>query len=110
MDSTGGRDLRRTGTREFTGPFVSRSDPFLPGPDEFRTGLECHQTCPGGYIVILRTVHYFITVNYCPVCKREYKETGGHETRNCPVCGSMLVQISENNMDQVRQDKAHKKI
>jgi rRNA maturation endonuclease Nob1 len=49
------------------------------------------------------------TMNYCPVCKREYKETGVKQTRRCPVCGSTLVKISDDTMNQVRQKNIRKK-
>jgi len=48
-------------------------------------------------------------VNYCPVCKREYKEMSGGETRHCPVCGSRLIQISDEAIMQVRQESARKR-
>jgi rRNA maturation endonuclease Nob1 len=48
-------------------------------------------------------------MNYCPVCKREYKETGVKPTRHCPICGSTLVQISDDTMDLVREKNIRKK-
>jgi DNA-directed RNA polymerase subunit RPC12/RpoP len=36
-----------------------------------------------------------ISVKYCPVCKREYKEMSKNQTLHCPVCGSTLIQISD---------------
>jgi rRNA maturation endonuclease Nob1 len=48
-------------------------------------------------------------VNYCPVCKREYKEMHGRKTGHCPVCGSTLVQISDDKMDQMHQKNIRKK-
>jgi len=48
-------------------------------------------------------------MNYCPVCKREYKQMSVHQTRRCPTCGSMLVQISDDTMDQVREKNIRKK-
>jgi rRNA maturation endonuclease Nob1 len=44
-------------------------------------------------------------VNFCPVCKREYREMGTVQTRHCPVCGSALVQISENELNQERHTR-----
>jgi len=43
-------------------------------------------------------------VNYCPVCKREYKDMGGNQTGLCPVCGSTLVQLPDDAMDKVRRE------
>jgi rRNA maturation endonuclease Nob1 len=48
-------------------------------------------------------------MNYCPVCKREYKQMSVDQTRRCPICGSTLVQISDVEMDQVRQKNIRKK-
>jgi len=48
-------------------------------------------------------------VNYCPVCKREYRESGAHRTGLCPVCGSTLELISEHEIDKVRKKNAEKK-
>jgi rRNA maturation endonuclease Nob1 len=48
-------------------------------------------------------------MNYCPVCKREYKEMGGNKTLQCPVCGSTLVWISDDEMERVRRNNAGKK-
>jgi rRNA maturation endonuclease Nob1 len=48
-------------------------------------------------------------MNYCPLCKREYKEMGVKQTRHCPVCGSMLVKVSDDIMDLVRQENIRKK-
>jgi hypothetical protein len=48
--------------------------------------------------------HYGATVNYCPVCKREYKDMGGKQTGLCPVCRSTLVQLRDEAMDKVRRE------
>jgi len=32
-----------------------------------------------------------------------------HQTRRCPTCGSMLIQISDDTMDQVREESIRKK-
>ncbi|MGB7788150.1 heavy metal-binding domain-containing protein [Methanoregula sp.] len=47
-------------------------------------------------------------MNYCPVCKREYKEVKGKQTGRCPVCGTDLVQISESEMAVVRRENIRK--
>ncbi len=44
-------------------------------------------------------------MNYCPVCKREYKQMSVNKTRRCPTCGSMLVRISDDELDHIRQKK-----
>jgi len=48
-------------------------------------------------------------VNYCPVCKREYKESGASRTGRCPVCGSTLELISDRDINSVREENAKKK-
>jgi Zn finger protein HypA/HybF involved in hydrogenase expression len=50
-----------------------------------------------------------VTVNYCPVCKREYTQKSRHQTGLCPVCGSTLVQISNDAMEKVRRKNIRKK-
>lgn len=41
-------------------------------------------------------------MNYCPVCKREFKEQTAAQTRLCPVCGSRLRKISEDELQKLR--------
>ena len=48
-------------------------------------------------------------MNYCPVCKREYREMGRNETGNCPVCGSWLIRISDDEMNGVHRENIQKK-
>ncbi|MDD4483032.1 MAG: hypothetical protein PHD55_01535 [Methanoregula sp.] len=47
-------------------------------------------------------------MNYCPICKREYKETSGNPARHCPVCGSTLVELSSGDIAQVRRRNRQK--
>jgi rRNA maturation endonuclease Nob1 len=49
-----------------------------------------------------------VTVNYCPVCKREYQVTSGNKEGLCPVCGTRLVQITDDEMAIVRRDNSRK--
>jgi ssDNA-binding Zn-finger/Zn-ribbon topoisomerase 1 len=62
----------------------------------------------GGDIVMQKHIHW-VTVNYCPVCKREYQRTSGNRAGLCPVCGTRLVQITDEEMDTVRRDNLKKK-
>jgi len=48
-------------------------------------------------------------MNYCPVCKREYKEMSGKQTMHCPLCGSSLIRISDDEMNRVRRENIQKK-
>ncbi|MEN6396720.1 MAG: hypothetical protein ABFC78_09585 [Methanoregula sp.] len=41
-------------------------------------------------------------MNYCPICKREYKEMSGNQTLHCPVCGTTLIELSGNEIAHVR--------
>jgi rRNA maturation endonuclease Nob1 len=50
-----------------------------------------------------------VIVNYCPVCKREYQQNTGYQTGSCPVCGTRLVQITDDEMEIVRRDHLKKK-
>lgn len=78
----------------------------------------------GGFRDLLRKVHYSLypsfctekplvsfgsSMNYCPTCRREYKDTSGDTARHCPVCGSVLVQITDSALDVVRQKNIPKK-
>lgn len=38
-------------------------------------------------------------MNYCTVCKRKYRQNTGYQTGRCPVCGSMLVRLSDDALD-----------
>jgi hypothetical protein len=76
---------------------------------EIHIGYHAMTTCRERDIVILVMVYQCIIVNYCSVCKREYKEKNGRQTRHCPTCGTTLVQISDDSMDRVRRDKLPKK-
>ncbi len=42
-------------------------------------------------------------MNYCPVCKREYKQLTWNQTGLCPTCGTRLQMISDEDLEQVRK-------
>jgi rRNA maturation endonuclease Nob1 len=44
-------------------------------------------------------------MNYCPVCKREYRQLNRNQTGLCPVCGSRLRMISDEALEKVRNEK-----
>jgi hypothetical protein len=48
-------------------------------------------------------------MNYCPTCRWEYEDPSGDKMRHCPVCGSVLVQITDGALDKVRQKNIPKK-
>jgi hypothetical protein len=47
-------------------------------------------------------------MNYCPLCKREFKGMSGSRSRHCPVCGSTLVELSADEIAQVRHKNRQK--
>ncbi len=59
----------------------------------------------GSRPIVIKSVNIGVTVNYCPVCKREYKEMSGNQTRRCPVCGSTRVQIPDDTITQMHREK-----
>lgn len=42
-------------------------------------------------------------MNYCPVCKREYKQLNWNQTGFCPTCGTRLRMISDADLEIVRK-------
>ena len=48
-------------------------------------------------------------MNYCPVCKREYREMGRNETRQLSCLWHSLIRISDDEMNGVHRENIQKK-
>jgi hypothetical protein len=44
-------------------------------------------------------------VNFCPVCKREYRQKAGCQTGWCPASPGALVRMLDEDPDQIRQEQ-----
>lgn len=42
---------------------------------------------------------------YCPVCKRQSRQSDANHTGLCPVCGSKFIILSDEELERVRKDE-----